>query len=146
MSVPHRVGLYYEEFVIGEEYESPGRTSRRPSRRYAGISGDYNQLHTDEEYFEEVQHLSHEDRPRASRPRDNGGTQEPDRHIRRDFARIARMELEIRQSHPHRRHGTSKMEDREQARDEQARPGIVWEEVKLLNQRDEIVAEGSIPS
>lgn len=48
-------GLYYEDFVIDEEYESPGRTITETDLvMYAGLSGDFNQLHTDEEYCKRV--------------------------------------------------------------------------------------------
>ena len=51
MSAKHPTGKYYEEFEIGEEFESPGRTVTEADLvMYAGLSGDYNQLHTDEEY------------------------------------------------------------------------------------------------
>lgn len=44
-------GKYYEEFRVGEEHVSPGRTVTEADLvMYAGLSGDYNQLHTDEEY------------------------------------------------------------------------------------------------
>jgi len=50
-----RRGKYFEEFVVGEEYESPGRTITEADLvLYAGLSGDYNQLHTDEEYCKKV--------------------------------------------------------------------------------------------
>ncbi len=50
-----RRGKYFEEFVVGEEYESPGRTITETDLvLYAGLSGDYNQLHTDEEYCKKV--------------------------------------------------------------------------------------------
>lgn len=44
-------GRYYEEFEIGEEFRSPGRTvTEADVVLYTGLSGDYNQIHTDEEY------------------------------------------------------------------------------------------------
>lgn len=50
-----RIGKYYEDFVVGEEFESPGRTVTEADLViYAGLSGDYNQLHTDEEYCKKV--------------------------------------------------------------------------------------------
>ncbi len=49
------VGLYFEDFVIDKEYESPGRTITETDLvMYAGLSGDYNQLHTDEDYSKKV--------------------------------------------------------------------------------------------
>jgi acyl dehydratase len=46
-----RKGKYFEEFVIGEAFESPGRTiTEADVMMFAGLTGDYNQVHTDEEY------------------------------------------------------------------------------------------------
>jgi acyl dehydratase len=48
------VGLrrYYEEIEVGEEYESPGRTVTETDLvLFAGLSGDYNVLHTDAEFM-----------------------------------------------------------------------------------------------
>lgn len=48
-------GKYFEDFVIDEEYVSPGRTVTETDLvLYAGLSGDYNQVHTDEEYCKQV--------------------------------------------------------------------------------------------
>lgn len=44
--------LYWEEIEIGEEHISPGRTvTEADIVTFAGLSGDYNILHTDEEYM-----------------------------------------------------------------------------------------------
>ena len=41
---------YYEDIAVGEEYESPGRTvTETDIVLFAGLSGDYNVLHTDAE-------------------------------------------------------------------------------------------------
>jgi len=48
-------GKYFEDFVIDEQYVSPGRTITEADLvLYTGLSGDYNQVHTDEEYCKEV--------------------------------------------------------------------------------------------
>jgi len=45
------VGLYWDEWHVGAEYSSAGRTvTEADIVAFAGISGDYNPLHTDEEY------------------------------------------------------------------------------------------------
>jgi acyl dehydratase len=43
---------YFDEIEIGEEYESPGRTvTEADIVLFAGLSGDYNILHTDAEFM-----------------------------------------------------------------------------------------------
>jgi acyl dehydratase len=42
----------FDEIQVGEEYESPGRTvTEADIVLFAGLSGDYNILHTDAEYM-----------------------------------------------------------------------------------------------
>lgn len=44
-------GLYFEEFEVGRKVASPGRTvTETDVIMFAGLSGDYNQLHTDDEF------------------------------------------------------------------------------------------------
>ncbi|MBI3042094.1 MAG: MaoC family dehydratase N-terminal domain-containing protein [Betaproteobacteria bacterium] len=44
-------GLYWEQWEIGAEFESPARTvTEADIVAFAGLSGDYNPLHVDEEY------------------------------------------------------------------------------------------------
>ncbi len=44
-------GKYFEEFEIGEEVISPARTiTETDVVMFAALTGDYNQLHTDEEF------------------------------------------------------------------------------------------------
>lgn len=43
---------YFEDIEVGEEYISPGRTvTEADIVNFAGLSGDYNVLHTDAEYM-----------------------------------------------------------------------------------------------
>jgi acyl dehydratase len=45
------LGMYFDDFPLNEEYVSPGRTvTEADIVAFAGVSGDYNQLHTDEEF------------------------------------------------------------------------------------------------
>lgn len=45
------MGLYYEDFKVGDVYTSPGRTiTEADVVNFAGLSGDFNLIHTDEEY------------------------------------------------------------------------------------------------
>lgn len=49
-------GLYWEEWAIGAEFESPGRTvTEADIVMFAGLSGDYNPLHVNEEYCKTTQ-------------------------------------------------------------------------------------------
>jgi 3-hydroxybutyryl-CoA dehydratase len=44
-------GLYFEEFEIGQKIVTSGRTvTEADITAFAGISGDYNQIHTDAEF------------------------------------------------------------------------------------------------
>ncbi len=44
-------GLYFEEFSVGQEFTSPARTvTEADIVQFAGLSGDYNQLHTNAVY------------------------------------------------------------------------------------------------
>jgi acyl dehydratase len=46
-----RRGLWFDEFRLGETYQSPGRTITEADLvLFSGLSGDYTQLHTDEEF------------------------------------------------------------------------------------------------
>ncbi|MFZ6030324.1 MAG: MaoC/PaaZ C-terminal domain-containing protein [Chloroflexota bacterium] len=50
MSVNNR-GMYFEEFEVGQEIISLGRTiTEADVVTFAGLSGDYNQIHTDAEF------------------------------------------------------------------------------------------------
>jgi acyl dehydratase len=49
-------GLYWEEWQVGAEFVSPARTvTETDIVLYAGLSGDYNPLHIDEEYAKQTQ-------------------------------------------------------------------------------------------
>jgi acyl dehydratase len=45
------MGMYFDEFPLDEEYTSPGRTVTEADLvSFSGISGDYNQLHSNAEF------------------------------------------------------------------------------------------------
>src|SRR5438045_8924548 len=51
MTDPRR---YFDDIQVGEEYESPGRTvTEADIVLFAGLSGDYNVLHTDAELMKQ---------------------------------------------------------------------------------------------
>jgi len=46
-----RRGLYFEEFEVGQQMSTAGRTiTEADVVNFAGVSGDYNSIHTDREY------------------------------------------------------------------------------------------------
>jgi acyl dehydratase len=48
---PLRRGLLFDAFAVGDRFVSPARTvTEADIVAFAGLSGDYNPLHTDEEY------------------------------------------------------------------------------------------------
>jgi len=49
--ISYRRGLYFEEFKVGQVITSPGRTiTEADIVNFAGLSGDYMQIHTDGEF------------------------------------------------------------------------------------------------
>ena len=53
--IPHPPGRYFEEFEVGEALETPARTiTETDVVIFAGLSGDYNPLHTDAEFAKET--------------------------------------------------------------------------------------------
>ena len=48
-------GKYFDEFKIGEKFITPSRTvTEADIVNFAGISGDFNQVHTDEEFAKKL--------------------------------------------------------------------------------------------
>jgi len=139
MTAPSR--RYFEEIEVGEEYESPGRTvTETDIVLFAGLSGDYNVLHTDAElmrrsiFRERIAHgllglaiqaglLS-----RATQP----------------YATLAFVGLRWKFKGPIKIGDTIRVQARVTAKRETSKPdrGLVTLERKILNQRDEIVQEG----
>jgi len=49
--VPKTMGQYFEEFNVGDQFVTVSRTvTEADVAIFAGLSGDYNQLHTDDEF------------------------------------------------------------------------------------------------
>ena len=44
-------GMYFDEFEVGQAWDTPARTiTEADIVAFAGLSGDFNPLHTDEEF------------------------------------------------------------------------------------------------
>jgi len=138
MSDPRR---YFDDIEVGEEYESPGRTvTETDIVIFAGLSGDYNILHTDAEFMkqsifgERIAHgllgLSIQAGlfTRATLP----------------YATIALAGLRWKFKGPIRIGDTIRLRARVAAKQETDKPerGVVTLERRVLNQRDEVVQEG----
>lgn len=49
--LPEQRGMYFEEFSVGQKVKTPGRTvTEADIVNFAGLSGDFYQLHTDAEF------------------------------------------------------------------------------------------------
>jgi acyl dehydratase len=132
---------FFEEIAVGEEYESPGRTvTETDIVIFAGLSGDYNVLHTDAEFMktsifgERIAHgllgmaiqaglLS-----RAMRP----------------YAIVAFAGVRWKFKGPIKIGDTIRVWARVAAKRGTSKPdrGLITLERKVLNQRDEVVQEG----
>jgi acyl dehydratase len=55
-SAPPQRGLYFDEFCVGQSWTTPARTiTDADVVNFAGLSGDFNPLHTDEEFARTTQ-------------------------------------------------------------------------------------------
>jgi acyl dehydratase len=132
---------YFDDIEVGEEYESPGRTvTETDIVIFAGLSGDYNILHTDAEFMkqsifgERIAHgllgLSIQAGlfTRATLP----------------YATIALSGLRWKFKGPIKIGDTIRVRARVSAKKETDKPerGLVTLERRVVNQRDEVVQEG----
>jgi len=133
---------YFEDIQIGDEYLSPGRTvTEADIVAFAGLSGDYNVLHTDAEFMrtsifgERIAHgllglaiqsgLGSRATPRA-------------------FATLAFLGLRWRFKGPIKIGDTIRVRLKVSEKRETSKPdrGIVTIQRSVLNQRGEVVQEG----
>jgi acyl dehydratase len=139
MTAPQR--RYFDEIEVGEEYESPGRTvTETDIVIFAGLSGDYNILHTDAEFMkqsvfgERIAHgllgLSIQAGlfTRATLP----------------YAVVALADLRWKFKGPIKIGDTIHMRARVSGKKDADKPdrGVVTLERRVINQRDEVVQEG----
>ncbi|HEU5193580.1 MAG TPA: MaoC/PaaZ C-terminal domain-containing protein, partial [Methylomirabilota bacterium] len=131
----------FEEIEVGEEYVSPGRTvTEADIVIFAGLSGDYNVLHTDAEFMkssifgERIAHgllglaIQAGLFTRAAQP----------------FATLAFVGMRWKFKGPIKIGDTIRVRAKVTAKKETAKPdrGLVTVERTVLNQRDEVVQEG----
>lgn len=133
---------YFEDIAVGAEFLSPGRTvTEADIVAFAGLSGDYNVLHTDAEFMrtsifgERIAHgllgLSIQS---------GLGT----RAMSRPFATLAFLGIRWRFKAPIKIGDTIKVRIRVADKRETSKPdrGIVVLQRTVVNQREEVVQEG----
>ena len=139
MSPPSR--RWFEEIEVGEEYESPGRTvTEADIVIFAGLSGDYNILHTDAEHMKSSifgERIAHGLLGLAIQSGLFTRTGIP-------YATLAVGSLRWKFKGPIKIGDTIRLRAKVSAKDEGEKPdrGVVTVDRQVLNQRDEVVQEG----
>jgi len=138
MAEPRR---YFDEIQLGEEYESPGRTvTETDIVVFAGLSGDYNVLHTDAEFMKRSifgERIAHGLLGLAVQAGlFTRATQA--------YATLAFVGLRWKFKGPIKIGDTIRLKAKVVAKKETGKPdhGLVTVERTVLNQRDEVVQEG----
>jgi len=132
---------FFEEIEVGEEYESPGRTvTETDIVLFAGLSGDYNVLHTDAEFMKRSifgERIAHGLLGLAIQ---NGLLT----RATRAYATLAFAGLRWKFKGPIKIGDTIRLRAKVIAKRESSTPdcGIVTLERRVLNDRDEVVQEG----
>jgi acyl dehydratase len=133
---------YFEEIQVGDEYLSPGRTvTEADIVAFAGLSGDYNVLHTDAEFMRTSifgERIAHGLLGLAIQ---SGLGM---RAMPRPFATIAFLGLRWRFKGPIKIGDTIKVRIEVTDKRETSKPdrGIVTLQRSIVNQRGEVVQEG----
>jgi acyl dehydratase len=133
---------YFEDIRIGDEYLSPGRTvTEADIVAFAGLSGDYNVLHTDAEFMKSSifgERIAHGLLGLAIQS--GLGT----RAMPRPFATLAFLGLRWRFKGPIKIGDTIRVQVKVTEKRETSKPdrGIVVLLRSVLNQRGEVVQEG----
>jgi acyl dehydratase len=133
---------FFEDIEVGQEYVSPGRTvTEADIVAFAGLSGDYNVLHTDAEFMRTSifgERIAHGLLGLAIQS--GLGT----RAMPRPFATIAFLGLRWRFKGPIKIGDTIKVRIRVTDKRETSKPdrGIVVLQRTVTNQRGEVVQEG----
>jgi acyl dehydratase len=138
--------IFFEDFEIGDEFVTPGRTvTEADVMSFAGLTGDYNRIHTDAEYTkssmfgERIAHgllgLSLVNGLKYRTDYDSDGV-------------LAFLGLTWKFSRPIRFGDTIHAVIQISAKRETSKPdrGIMIQTIQVLNQRDEVVQEGEFTS
>jgi len=133
--------LHFEDIKVGEEYESPGRTvTESDIVVFAGLSGDYNVLHTDAEHMKSSlfgERIAHGLLVVAMQSGLLDRAMPP-------CAGLSPTGLKWRFKGPVKIGDTIRVRARVSGKREGTKPewGLVTIERRVLNQRDEVVQEG----
>jgi acyl dehydratase len=139
MTAPPR--RYFDDIELDEEYESPARTvTETDIVIFAGLSGDYNILHTDAEFMKQSvfgERIAHGLLGLAIQSGLLTRGMQP-------YATLAFAGLRWKFKGPIKIGDTLHVRARVVAKKETSRPdrGLVTLERQILNQRDEVVQEG----
>jgi acyl dehydratase len=132
---------FFDDIQVGEEYESPGRTvTEADIVIFAGLSGDYNVLHTDAEFMKSSifgERIAHGLLGLAIQAGlFTRATQA--------YATLAFVGLRWKFRGPIRIGDTIRVRARVAAKKETDKPdrGLITLERRIVNQRDEVVQEG----
>jgi acyl dehydratase len=142
VSMPEASRQFFEDIQVGDEYLSPGRTiTEADIVAFAGLSGDYNVLHTDAEYMKGSifgERIAH---GLLGLSVSSGLGQ---RALPRPFATLAFLGLRWRFKGPIKIGDTIKVRMKVTSKKEVSKPdrGIVTVQRQILNQRGELVQEG----
>jgi acyl dehydratase len=138
MADPRR---YFDDIQVGEEYESPGRTvTETDIVLFAGLSGDYNVLHTNAEFMKQSifgERIAHGLLGLAIQAGLFTRATQP-------YATLAFVGLRWKFKGPIKIGDTIRVRARVLAKQDTAKPdrGLLTLERKVLNQRGEVVQEG----
>lgn len=132
---------FFDDITAGEEFESPGRTvTETDIVLFAGLSGDYNVLHTDAEFMKQSifgERIAHGLLGLAIQAGLFTRATQP-------FATMAFVGLRWKFKGPIKIGDTIRVRAKVLAKKETSKPdrGLVTLERKVLNQRGEVVQEG----
>ena len=134
--------LYYEDFEVGAEYVTPGRTiTESDIVQFAALTGDWNQIHTNEEYCKNTPY-----KHRIAHGVLGMSLIEGMKYRLGHFegTAIASLGWKIDFPKPIFIGDTIRVKVKIASKRETKKPdrGILVEEVQILNQRDEVVTEG----